>query len=139
MSHFAEIKVSALAKNEKELIASLEEFFGENTVKVFKEAMPLEGYDKAARKSAHLIVEKDVVGKTNDRKYAYNDFGFERCKDGTYTLHCDPTDVSDVSRNKIMQDYAERVANRQLKAQGYMVKRQAMKDGTVKLVATKYS
>lgn len=136
MSHFAEIKVSALTKNEKELVAALQAFFG--AVEVYGEAKSLEGYDSRANKKAHIIVRKVDVGKKLSRGSAYNDLGFERNKDGTYSLHYDNMDISEDTRNKVMQDYSERVATKQLKAKGYSVKRE-LKDGVVKLTATKYS
>jgi hypothetical protein len=141
MSHFAEIRVNALTKNEKDLVAALQKHFGDDVVEVHKDAVPLHGMDQQAGKKAHLVVRKANVkkGGTNFYNSAYNDFGFERKEDGTYTWHVDDMDVPVKTRNSVMQDYAERVSTRQLKAKGYMVKRQVLKDGTVKLVATRYA
>jgi hypothetical protein len=139
MSHFAEIRVDALTKNEKDLVAALQKHFGKDVVEVHDEAVPLQGMDRQAGKCAHLVVRKANVKKQTGYSGAYNDMGFERKKDGFYTWHVDNMDVPEKTRNSIMQDYAERVSTRQLKAKGYMVKRELLKDGTVKLVATRYA
>jgi hypothetical protein len=39
----------------------------------------------------------------------------------------------------VAQSYAEKVSTKQLKAKGYTVKRQVQKDGTIKLIATRYA
>lgn len=139
MSHFAEIRVSALTKNEKELVKALENYFGEGTVKVFAEAVQLQGMDARAKKRAHVVVKKADVAKKTTYKNAYNDLGFERMKDGTYKFHVDDMDMGEKERNSVIQDYAALVAQRQLKAQGYMVKRELEKNGKIRLTATKYA
>lgn len=139
MSHFAEIKINALVKNEKELIAALEAHFGAKTVEVHNTAVQLQGMDGRAGKMAHLVVRKKNVKTDHYGGGAYNDLGFWRKEDGTYVMHVDDMDVRASERNKIIQDYAIRVSTKQLKAKGYTVKRQEQKDGTVKLVATKYA
>ena len=138
MSHFAALKVNALVKNELDLIAALKEHFGEDAVEVHDEAKKLHGYDERAGKKAHIIVRKDAVGKLSARKFAYNDLGYERMPDGSYTMHVDQMDMSQAHQDKVAQNYAERVATRKLKSQGYTLKREVLKDGVVKLVATKY-
>lgn len=138
MSHYAEMKCQALVRNEKDLVASLEEFFGKGNVEVHAEAVSIGGYDSAARKTAHVVVRKDIIQAQKGGR-AWNDLGYERQQDGTYKLHVDPVDFPTTSQQKVSMDYAERVANRQLKAKGYSVKRHLNQDGTIKLVATKYS
>ena len=135
MSHYTEMQCNALSKNEAELVASLKAQFGEKAVEVHDEAKALTGYDQQAKKKAHIIVRKEYVAKVNHRKHAYNDIGYERREDGTYAMHYDKMDLEDRVRDRIMQDYAERVATRKLKAQGYSVKRTVDEKGKVVLLA----
>lgn len=137
MSHYTEMKPKFLEKNEKDLIAALEATFGEGSVEVHKNAVNIGGYDSAAGKKAHIVVRKDKVRKAFGNQ-GWNDIGYERQEDGTYSLWADPADFSKANQDKVAQDYAERVAARSLKKQGYTLKRQVLKDGVVKLVATKY-
>jgi hypothetical protein len=136
MSHFTKMEIKALEKNEAELVASLENHYGKGTVKTYSPAQKLQGYDASANKSAHLIITKDVVRRV-EKTSGYNDIGFERGKDGTYTLHYDPMDIPKTSLDKVMQDYAERVASKTMKAKGFSMRRELQKDGQVKLLFSK--
>lgn len=143
MSHYTELKPKFLEKNEKELVAALKKVYGEEAVEVHDKAVSIGGYDSQAGKKAHVIVRKEAIRKVNakDNTFgysSYNDLGYERKEDGTYSLWADPSDFSKKAQDVIAQDYAERVAAKALKKQGYTLKRQVMKDGVVKLVATKY-
>jgi len=139
MSHYTELKPKFLVKSEAELIASLRNTFGENAVEVHDKAVSIGGYDSRAGKKAHIVIRKADVKKALG-VYGWNDIGYERdMKDGMYKLWADPTDFPKEKQNLVAQDYAERVATKKLKAQGYTFKREVLKDGVVKLVATKYS
>lgn len=148
MSHFAEIKVAFDQKQEKELIAALETKFGEGHVEVHPDGGPLHGYqgDNRAKLDSkdpnyappcHLIIRRKHVGSMA------NDVGYRRTEDGKYVAYISQYDsgatYKKADQNKVAQDYAERVAIKQLKAKSYSVKRVVEKDGTIKLVATKYS
>lgn len=141
MSHYTELKPKFLEKSEAELIAALKKTFGENAVEVHDTSKELTGYDKnsggKARK-AHIIVRKDNVYKAC-KASCYNDIGYERDGNGMYKLWADASDFPTKHQDLIAQDYSERVATKKLKAQGYVMKREVLKDGVVKLVATKYS
>lgn len=138
MSHYAEMKVSALVRNEKDLVAALEELYGEGMVEIHPNLVSIGGYDSQAKKKAHIVVRKEAIQAQKGGK-AWNDLGYERQEDGTYKLHVDPVDFPKTSQEKVAMAYAERVAARQLKYKGYSVKRSLQQDGTIKLVATKYS
>ena len=138
MSHFTKMEVCALQKNESELVASLENHFGKGSVEVCDQARKLNGYDERANKKAHVIVGQDAIRKT-ERSSAYNELGFERTKTGGYTLHYDAMDIKKPSLDKVMQDYAERVATKTMKAKGFTMKREAQKDGTVKLSFSRFA
>lgn len=136
VSHFTKMEIKALEKNEMELIASLETHFGKGSVTVYDKAQKLEGYDQNANKMAHLVISKATV-KRVEKTFGYNDIGFERGKNGTYALHYDPMDVHKSSLDKVMQDYAERVASKTMKAKGFSMRRELQKDGQVKLMFSK--
>jgi hypothetical protein len=141
MSHFTELKPKFLVKSEVELVSALKNIFGQDAVEVHDKAVELQGYDKnmgGTKRKAHIVIRKDAVKKTFHNQ-GWNDIGYERDKEGMYTLWADPADFPIVKQNLIAQDYAERVATKKLKAQGYTFKREVLKDGVVKLVATKYS
>jgi hypothetical protein len=135
MSHFTELKVNALVKNEADLIATLENHFGEGSVEVSDTLLGLSGYDREAGKQAHIKVKKDFVAKANGG-YAYNDLGYERQSDGTYLLHADPVDFRQDAQQKVAQDYAQRVATRKLKSMGYSYKTVKDAEGRIVISAT---
>jgi hypothetical protein len=137
MSHFTEMKSKALVKNEGDLVAALKTQFGEEFVEVHDTPQKLNGYDAAANKKAHIIIRKGAVNKALGT-HGWNDIGLERLADGTYSMHYDPADMQESTRQKIFQDYAERVASRKLKAQGYTLKRSVAQNGHVVIKATKY-
>ena len=138
MSHYTELKPKFLIKSEAELVASLKKVFGEKAVEIHDTAVNIGGYDSQARKKAHIVVRKEAVKKALG-VYGWNDIGYERNKDGMYSLWADPVDFPTKNQDTIAQDYAERVASKKLKSQGYTLKREVLKDGVVRLVATKYS
>ncbi len=143
MSHYTEMKPKFLVKSEAELVASLKKIYGDDAVEIHDDAVKIGGYDSQANKKAHVIVRKEAIRKVNSKDNtmgysSYNDLGYERGKDGTYSLWADPSDFSKKAQDLIAQDYSERVAAKKLKSQGYTLKREVLKNGTVKLVATKY-
>lgn len=140
MSHYTEMKVNCLVKNEADLIAALKSLFGEKGVEVHEEGTNLAGgYDSqaGAKLKAHIVVRKEALRKAMSVT-GYNDVGYQRMPDGTYKMHVDDMDFPMSYRDMVMQKYTEGVSARKLKMMGYSVKSEAQKDGTVKLVATKY-
>jgi len=141
MSHYTELKPKFLEKSEAELVASLKALFGEKSVEVHDESKNLTGYDVdhgGKVRKAHIIVRKANIRQAAGGS-CYNDLGYERDGNGMYKLWADPSDFPQTAQDKIAQNYAERVATKKLKSQGYTLKREVLKDGVVKLVATKYS
>jgi hypothetical protein len=49
------------------------------------------------------------------------------------------THFNEPKQNKVLQEYTAKVTEKQLKSQGYSMKREVQKDGTIKLFATKYT
>lgn len=147
MSHFSEMKVDHSQKYESELIAALESVFGEGTVEVHENGDGLYGYtgnnrsllgtnSKDYAPPCHLIVRRKNVGS------AANDVGYRRTEEGGYVAYVSDYDkksnFKSEKRDRVMQDYATRVAEKQLRKQGYSVKRTITSDGVVKLTAVKY-
>lgn len=147
MSHFSEMKVDHSQTYESELIAALESVFGKGSVEVHEDGAALYGYtgDNRSEKSAkskdyappcHLIIRRGTVGP------GANDVGYRRTEEGGYVAYVSDYDkdhtFTSTKRDKVMQDYASRVSEKQLKKQGYSVKRTVTSDGVIKLTATKY-
>ncbi len=148
MSHFTEIKVDFLQKNEKQFIAGLEAQFGEGCVEVHEEGAALFGYqgDNRANRAknssdyappCHIIIRRKNVGQ------ASNDVGYRRTEDGSYVAYISDYDkggnFNAKKQQKVLQEYTAKVSEKQMKSQGYTLKRVTEKDGTIKLYATKYS
>lgn len=140
MSHYTEMKVNAQVKNEKELIAALEEVFGEGSVEVHDKGVKLGGgYDSTgANKTAHLVIKKDSIQKARlEGCYGWNSIGYERQKDGGYMLHADPADFSAKHQGLVAQGYTEHTSRSLLKKKGYIINKEVQKDGKIILSAKK--
>lgn len=148
MSHFTEVKVDFLQKNEKQLVAALEVQFGEGNVEFHEEGSSLKGYHGDDRSKlpvsnpnyappCHIVIRRKNIGS------ASNDVGYRRTEDGKYVAYISDFDkganFNQAKQNKVAQEYAARVSEKQLKNQGYTVKRVPGKNGAMQIVATKFS
>ena len=148
MSHFTSLKVNFKVACEKDLVAALEGQFGSGNVKVHEEGAALIGYqgDNRAALSpghknyapkCHVVIRRAHVGDMA------NDVGYRRLEEGGYEAYISEYDMGNTYRkekqDKVAQDYTARVAEKKLKSQGYTLKRTIEKNGTIKLVATRYS
>jgi hypothetical protein len=146
MSHYAEMQCEYKQKSEKEFIAALELVFGEGHVELHEEGAGLMGYggDNRSQKSekskdyappCHVIIRRKHVGG------ASNDVGFRRNEEGGYTAFVSDFDKGrnfDTKKQHIVaQEYAARVTEKTMKAQGYAVKRTNVA-GKVKITCTKW-
>ena len=141
MSHYTEMKVKTLVKNEAELIAALETVFGKGSVDVHENGKKLTGgYDAAgANKTAHIVVKKEVLKKKGiPGCYGWNDIGYERQKDGSYMLHADPADFSKEKRDEVHRTCTENVICRVAKEKGYMIERKVLANGKIQLIADQF-
>jgi hypothetical protein len=138
MSHYTEMEVKFLSKNETELVACLKEIFGQNAVEVHDNPVKIGGYDNSGNRKANIVVRKENVLKAKIGGSYYNDIGYLRNPNGTYTLYADPSDFPKAKQEEMVQEYTVKVAEKQMKYQGYAVQRQKQKDGTVKLIASKF-
>lgn len=146
MSHFTEMEVSYDQKNEKDLIASLEEQFGKGNVEVHEDGAALFGYqgDNRLQKpvsspdyapACHLIIRRKHIGS------ASNDIGYRRLENGKYAAYISDYDKGVFTKDKqntVTQNYGVFVAERNLKKQGWIVKQSKLDNGTIRLTATSY-
>lgn len=147
MSHYTSMEMEMQQKNEADFIAALTNHFGEGAVEVHTDPVALKVWNgsSALERNAygtapkcHIVVRRQAIEKALGRHCATNDLGFRRREDGKYDAHLDLAGFDKTAQDKVAQDYAVRVASRKLKAQGYTLKREVLKDGRVKLVAQKY-
>jgi hypothetical protein len=126
MSHLVKMNISAKQSNERELVESLTQFFGEGTVEVHNNAQELTGYDSGSNMKANIIVRRADIGKKTSRR-AWNDLVYERMVDGSYELHADPSDIRDTELAEISRGYLSRVSERCLMDQGFILDRTVTK------------
>lgn len=148
MSHFTEIKVNFDQKYEADLIAALEEHFGEGNVEVHEDGDDLKTYYGEVNRAnsglgrtekCHLIVRKATQEKAAGRSIATNDAGYRRTEDGGYKVYLDAAGFNEKLQGLVAQSYTLRVSERKLKAEGYMCSRVKKADGTVRLEARIYT
>ena len=138
MSHYVKLKPVFLVKHETELIDSLKQVFGKNSVLVFDTAENIGGFDNQANKKAHIIIRKTDVAKAL-HVHGWNDIGYERYEDEKYNLWADPEDFPVAAQDLIARDYNERVLTKNLEAQGYTLDREVYASGHVHIKARIYA
>jgi len=148
MSHFTEIKVNFDQKYEKELIGALEEHFGEGNIEVHEEGEDLKTYMGTVNnrnsglgktEKCHLIIRRATQEKAAGHHIATNDAGYCRTEDGKYAVYLDAAGFSPKLQGLVAQSYGLKVAEKKLKAEGYMTKRVQKEDGTIRLEARIYT
>lgn len=142
MSHFVELKVDFIVKNEKSLVEALEQRFGAGNVEVHENGAPLYGWhgdDRSVLKHdnpnyappCNIIVRRKNVGS------ASNDIGYRRTEDGKYVAYISDYDkhstFGPTQQNKVAQDYAERVATKSATRKGWKIKDRVEEKGVVKM------
>jgi hypothetical protein len=144
MSHFTEIEVDFDQKHEKELVAALEEQFGEGSVEVHENGADLFGYQgdnraKASPKSASYAPPCEIVIRRKHVGSAANDVGYKRSENGKYTAYVSEFDAGHTftkpRQQAVAQNYGVAVAVKTLKAEGWKVHTQKLDNGSVKVVA----
>lgn len=146
MSHFTEMKVECQQSQESCLVQALEEIFGVGTVEVHEEPVGLYGYGGDLRSSlsksnsnyappCHLVIRRKHVGG------ASNDVGFRKNDNGTYDAYISDYDkggnFNKAKMDKMMQHYSSNVTVKQLKKQGYNIKK-TVENGNVILIGSKF-
>lgn len=139
MSHFVKMTVQAQQKHEAELVEALVEHFGADAVTVHEEAVRLKTWDGGlSTNKGNIVVPREAQLKKANRHVLTADVGYERNANGTYDVHYDADGFPIDQQKLIAQYYAEKVAAKQLKRQGYAVKRAMLDDGRIQLTATKF-
>jgi hypothetical protein len=143
MSHYAKLAVNFKQSHEKELVDSLIKVFGQ--VEVHDKPQDLELYTgKSATENqenhadpCNIIVRRKALAKRLERPEGYmpfNDLGYRRNSAGGYDVFIDAAGVKKADIGVIAQDYALRVAQKQLQQNGYTVRRQLeLPDGSIRL------
>lgn len=140
MSHYTKVEAEFQEKNDKDLVAALRTVFGESNIEVHDKPQILKMYHGGNSNEApcEIIIRRENLEKKLGRVALTNDLGFRK-NNGKFEIVADragfPTDLE----NEIKQEYTVKVAERKLKLQGYVLKRERLKDGKVKLTATRYS
>jgi hypothetical protein len=137
MSHYVKMSIQAQQRYEAELVAALKKHFGENHVESHgeKKADLLSWNGSKSGLKANIIIRRKAQEAKAGHALAVNDLGYERNKDGGYDVHLDADGFPTAHQNLIAQDYATRVATKQLKAKGYSVKQAELTTGEIRLVA----
>ena len=138
------MEVNADQKHEAEFIAALEEQFGEGNVEVHNEPKGLYGYQGDLRSKkpvhsadyapeCHIIIRRKNVGS------ASNDVGYRRLENGKYAAYVSDYDkgsnFNQEKQNKVAQNYGVAVTEKNLKKQGWIVQKNKLEDGTVRVTA----
>ena len=136
MSHFVECQTEF--RDAQALIAALVECgFEESQIEVHEQAVSLFGYqgDKRPQK-AHILIRRQHVGQ------AANDVGWERQADGTYRAWISEYDgrhrFNQEMQNRIKQEYAYQVIERQQRARGRSVTRERLPGGELEVTIAGY-
>ena len=136
MSHFVECQTEF--RDPQALIAALIECgFEESQIEVHDQAVPLYGYQGDVRpQKANIIIRREHVGT------AANDVGWERLPDGTYRAWISEYDqrhrFDQAMQNRIRQEYAYAVIERQQRARGRSVERQRLPSGEIEVTIAGY-
>jgi hypothetical protein len=139
MSHYARLNIQAQQKYEAELIAALQEHFGETGVEAHDTAKGLKDWQgNATKERAEIIVRKDTLSKKLGRQVLANDLGYKRNNSEGYDVIADEAGFPKAHQDLVAQYYAEKVAAKKLKAQGYAVQRQVLSSGQIQLTAQRY-
>lgn len=139
MSHYAKLNIQAQQRYEAELVAALKEHFGAAGVEAHDTAKNLkdwQGHDTKLK--AEIIIRKATLSEKLGRQVLANDLGYARNKDEGYDVHADEAGFPKEHQDLVAQYYAEKVAAKKLKAQGYAVSRRVLSSGQIQLTAQRY-
>jgi hypothetical protein len=139
MSHYARLNIQAQQKYEAELVAALGEHFGAAGVEVHDTAKGLKDWQgQSTKEKAEIIIRKDTLSQKLGRTVLANDLGYKRNNDEGYDVIADEAGFPKAHQDLVAQYYAEKVASKKLKAQGYAVARKVLSSGQIQLTAQRY-
>ncbi len=144
MSHYVEMEVDFEVENEHELVAALEKVFGEGHIEVHDKPVPMMGWhgddrSKVSTSSPDYAPPCDIIIRRKFVGGSANDVGFARQPDGKYKSYISEYDNSATftaeKQGLVAQEYGVRVAEKTLQKEGWKTFRQALPNGSVKVVA----
>ena len=146
MSHFVECQTEF--KDPEALVAALIECgFAAEQIEVYEQAVALYGYQGDVRpQQAHVVIRRQHIAT------GANDVGWERQDDGTYKAWISEYDsgvgqykaratsarFNQKMQNKIKQEYAYQVIERQQRTLGRTVERQRLSNGEIEVTIGGY-
>jgi hypothetical protein len=146
MSHFVECQTEF--RDPQALVAALIACgFAAEQIEVHEHPVPLYGYQGDVRpQRAHIVIRRQHVGS------GANDVGWERQADGTYRAWISEFDAgvgpfvhrrestrfNPAMQNRIKQEYAYQVIERQQRARGRSVSRQRLPSGEIEVLIEGY-
>lgn len=149
MSHVTEMSVNVNPKHIDEFINALKDHFGAEGVEVNLDS-PIkmlrwngESLHKASGSygvapECHIVVRRSTQEKKAGHSLAVNDLGYRVNKEeNKVDAFIDVSGFSKVDQDNVLMNYGAYVSAKQLKKQGYMLKR-VNENGVVKLQAQKY-
>lgn len=147
MSHVTEMETEVNPKFIQEFISSLKDYFGEENVEVDLEnpiemkrwnGMSLhEKYaDYGVAPKCNIVVRRAAQEKKLGHAAPVNDLGY-RIHNGKIESYVDVSGFSKQAQGQLTDNYNARVTQKQLKKQGYTVKK-VVENGVIKLKASKY-
>lgn len=144
MSHFAEIECKYQVDGKDELIASLEEEFGQGNVEFHEKGADLFGYQgdnrsKVSEKSSDYAPPCEIIVRKKHVGSAANDIGFKFQPDGSIKGYVSDYDrghtFNKQKRDRVAVDYQLRVGERTMKSKGITkIERIKLDDGSVRLI-----
>lgn len=141
MSHYSKLQTtfksqSALAK------ALVAMGFKEKDVEQFEEAVPLLAYTgKESRQKAHIRIKGYGWDHSRERIGGmYNDMGFERLEDGSFSFHCPDYKSSKYNEewvDQLTMNYAKFVFHETCEKEGFVIDYERLcEDGTFEIEAS---
>ena len=146
MSHFVECQTE-FRDPQALVVALIECGFEAAQIEVHEQAVPLYGYQGDLRdQKAHIVIRRQHVGS------GANDVGWEKQPDGTYRAwisefdsgagrykhRSDTAKFNQQMQNRIRQEYAYSVIERQQRARGRNVSRERLPGGELEVVICGY-
>jgi len=148
MSHFSAVEVDFLSKNESCLIEALEEMYGKGNIEHSADGLALFGYggddrSKLDKNNPNYAPKCQIVIRRQHVGGSSNDVGYCRTEDGKYKLYVSDFDqrsnFNAAKQKTVKQHYTASITKTQLRKQGYQVSMSHNKDGTLKILASKFS
>jgi hypothetical protein len=144
MSHFAEIACSYKVDGKDELIAALEQEFGEGSVEFHENGEDLFGYggdnrSKISTKSSDYAPPCEIIVRKKHVGSAANDIGFKFQPDGSIKGYVSDYDRSHTftpkRRDRVAVEYQVKVGEKFMRAKGITkIERVRLDDGSTRLI-----